>query len=84
MAAQKNEDGIAVHQRAEYMPSLPAGPFVRLDNGNILSVEGAPAQGYLSDDEGVTWKTLPLFSADSRFNLTQTRPGSLTGAVRFR
>ena len=59
-------DGIAVHGRAEYMPSLPAGPFVRLDNGTILSVAGSPAQGHVSDDEGVTWRALPLFPADSQ------------------
>lgn len=57
--------GIRVHERAQHMPSLPAGPFVRLDDGGLLSVAGNPAQGYISDDDGLTWREQPLFSADS-------------------
>ena len=68
-------DGIALHEKAEFMASLPAGPFVRLDNGNILSVAGNPAQGYLSDDEGATWRTRPLFPTDNQ------RAAGPTGAL---
>lgn len=70
--ASETVDGITVHEKAEYMPSSPAGPFVRLDNGNILSVAGSPAQGYLSDDEGITWKTLPLIPPDSEIAVAPT------------
>lgn len=59
-------DGIAVHERAEFMPSLPGGPFVRLDSGRLLSVAGNPAQGYLSEDEGATWQACSLFPGDGQ------------------
>ena len=63
--AGKTMEGITVHDKAEHMPSLPAGPFVRLDNGNILSVAGNPARAYLSEDQGATWSESPLFPAGS-------------------
>jgi hypothetical protein len=58
-------NGITVHRKAEHMPALPAGRFVRLDDGSILSIAGIPAQGHLSDDEGRTWQSFPLFPGDS-------------------
>ncbi|NQU12300.1 exo-alpha-sialidase [bacterium] len=57
-------DGIRVHERARHEPLLPAGPFVRLDSGDLLSVAGNPAQGCLSRDDGRTWHPQPLFPAD--------------------
>ena len=47
------------------MPALPAGPFVRLRDGGILGVAGAPAQACVSSDEGATWTASPLFPADA-------------------
>ena len=58
-------DGIAVHHKAEHMPALPVGPFVRLDDRAILSMAGQPIQGHVSRDEGATWQTFPLFPPDS-------------------
>ena len=65
-------EGITVHHKAEHMPSLPDGPFVRLDNGNILSVAGRPARAYLSEDEGATWSESPLFPAGSPMSSAPT------------
>ena len=61
----QTSDGILIHEKAEDMPSLPAGTFTRLDNGNILTVTGNPARCYFSDDEGSTWRTASLFPDDS-------------------
>ena len=60
--AGKTIEGITVHDKAEHIPSLPAGPFVRLDNGSILSVAGYPARVYLSEDEGAAWSESPRSS----------------------
>ena len=57
---------IVVHPRAELMPSLPAGPFARLDDRSILSVAGNPARGYRSRDEGMTWEPFDLALPDDR------------------
>jgi len=57
-------EGISVHCRAQHVPSIPAGPFVRLDSGSILSIAGNPAQQAVSRDEGVTWEAMPLRPGD--------------------
>jgi sialidase-1 len=58
--SRENEGGIRVHERAAHMPSLPAGPMVRLDSGDLFSVAGNPAQLFRSSDQGVTWEAQPL------------------------
>ena len=55
------------------------GPFVRLPDGNILTVDGT--KSYISTDEAKTWpKEYPVFSDTSKFTigspvLIQTRSG---------
>lgn len=68
-------DKITACNSAELMPSLPAGPFVRLVDGAILSVAGNPARGYRSHDEGETWEAFDIVPPDDR-----VRPGP-TGAL---
>ena len=68
-------DGITVHHKADYMPSLPDGPFTRLKDGTILAVAGNPGLGYSSLDDGATWKTFSLFPPDS------TMAAAPTGAL---
>jgi len=65
-------NGVSVHRRAEHMPDLPAGPFVRTDNGSILSVAGSPAQAHMSEDEGATWQSRSLFAGDSAMSSAPT------------
>ena len=49
-----------VHEKAQFEPGLPVGPFARLKDGTILSVSGRPAQLRSSEDEGATWTGRPL------------------------
>ncbi|NOZ21635.1 MAG: exo-alpha-sialidase [Planctomycetes bacterium] len=77
-SAEKSElggevvDGLAIHRSAEHMPSLPAGPFARLNSGRILSIAGNPAQAYISNDEGATWNERPLCPAGSNISAPPT------------
>ena len=62
---KQSSEGIWLHERADDMPSLKVGPFVRLDEGRILSVAERPLQAYVTEDEGETWAERPLFPSDS-------------------
>lgn len=72
-------DGIRVHQRARHMPMLPAGPFVRVDERRVLSVAGNPAQLYVSDDNGETWRSRTLLPEGA-----QAAPAHTGALVRTR
>lgn len=52
--------GITLHKHVRDMPHLKMGPFVRLSDGSILTVEDVNA--LISSDEGVTWQSYPIFS----------------------
>jgi hypothetical protein len=46
--------GVWVHSQVTKMRGLPLGPFVRLPDGRILTVD-APQDVLTSSDEGKTW-----------------------------
>jgi len=58
-------NGVWINDKAEDMPALPMGPFVRLGGGGLMTIAGRPAEVHFSDDEGETWRTEALFPADS-------------------
>jgi len=62
--SKQSTDGIWLHEKADDMPSLKVGPFVRLDGGRILCVADRPLRGYVSEDEGATWADQPRFPSD--------------------
>lgn len=57
--ANIHSGGITLHRGVEEMPGLKMGPFVRLGNGNLLTVEQSGA--LISGDEGETWQARPMF-----------------------
>lgn len=56
-----------IHDKAEEIPGLKTGPFVRLGNGDILTVEGN--KSCISKDEGKTWTEYPIFVDADRFDI---------------
>jgi sialidase-1 len=59
--------GYWIHDKVEEIPGLKTGPFVRLGNGNILTVEGN--KSCISKDEGKTWTEYPIFADSDRFDI---------------
>lgn len=59
--------GYWIHDKAEEIPGLKTGPFVRLGNGDILTVEGN--KSCISKDEGKTWTEYPIFADADRFDI---------------
>lgn len=51
--------GFWIPDHVDELPGLKMGPFIRLANGHILTVDGTDS--YISDDEGATWKAYPIF-----------------------
>ena len=66
--------GYWIHDKVKEIPGLKTGPFVRLDDGSILTIE--KNMSCISKDEGKTWKSTPylLIQAGLRFVLTCAFP----------
>lgn len=60
-------NGYWIHPKAEEIEGLKTGPFVRLDNGGILTIEKNMA--CISMDEGKTWEKHSIFTDSSRFDI---------------
>ena len=59
--------GFWIHAKAEEIVGLKTGPFVRLDNGGLLTIE--KNMSCISMDEGKTWKKYSIFEDSSRFDI---------------
>lgn len=59
--------GYWIHPKAEEIKGLKTGPFVRLDNGGILTVEDN--MSCISMDEGASWEYYPIFTDSSKFQI---------------
>lgn len=58
--------------RVQPLPSDKMGPFVRLEDGGILTVDGTSA--FISQNEGATWSApVPMFPADQPFQISNER-----------
>ena len=62
-----SSNGYWIHDKAEEIPGLKTGPFVRLGNGDILTVEGN--KSYISKDEGKTWTKYSIFVDADKFDI---------------
>ena len=75
------DDHIRLHPKGRRLTGCPQGPYVNLADGSVLAVDSGVAQ--ISNDEGKTWKSHPLFSDDEKFlarperALIRTRKGTL-------
>ncbi|MFH1265398.1 MAG: sialidase family protein [Planctomycetota bacterium] len=65
-------NGIWIESRVEDMPGLEMGPFVRLDDGGLLTVDLAQS-ALLSRDEGKTWEKHPVFADPSKYAIRPER-----------
>ncbi|MGN6603634.1 MAG: sialidase family protein [Ginsengibacter sp.] len=63
--------------KVEKIKDLPHGPFVRLEDKSILTVEGNKA--VVSKDEGKTWSLLAIVTDTSKFDIS---PGALIRTSR--
>lgn len=59
--------GYWIHDKAEEIPGLKTGPFVRLGNGDLLTIE--KNMSCISKDEGKTWTNYSIFADSSRFEI---------------
>lgn len=62
---------IEVDSRVEVLPELPQGPFVKLGNGNFLTV--LEDQVLESADGGATWESRALFAPDQNLKVSSER-----------
>jgi len=63
--------GALVHPDVEEIKGLKMGPFVKLVNGNILTVEGTDC--VISNDNGKTWQSYPVFNDPENFLISDER-----------
>jgi sialidase-1 len=57
--------------KVEEIPGLKMGPFVRIKDGSILTIDGSNC--FISSDEGKTWKEYPIFSEPDKFSIRVER-----------
>lgn len=73
--------GIVLDARVTTLPELPLGPYIHLDDGKIMGIDGNNA--IVSDDGGKTWTPSPIFGADQNMiiraerALFRTRSGTI-------
>jgi lysophospholipase L1-like esterase len=81
---QARGDSIALHDVVRPLPGLPYGPFVKLADGAILTIEKTDA--LISRDEGKTWARTPLLdfaglSSRPESKLVRTRDGVIVAVI---
>ncbi|HLU89262.1 MAG TPA: sialidase family protein [Cyclobacteriaceae bacterium] len=64
-------EGYWIHEKAEELVGMKSGPFVRLDNGGLLTIERNLS--LISMDEGMTWEKYSIFTDSSRFDIRVER-----------
>lgn len=65
------EHGYWIHETAREIPGLKTGPFVRLADGGILTVDGTMA--CISADDGKSWTEYPMFTDPDCFDIRVER-----------
>ena len=74
-------EGYRIHEKVQEIPGLKTGPFVRLDDGSILTVDGN--MSCISNDEGKTWTEYRVFEDPDKFDIrieramVKTRSGAV-------
>jgi sialidase-1 len=63
--------GYWIAENVEEIPGLKSGPFIRLDDGDILTVENN--MSLISRDEGKTWTEYPIFDDPEKFEIRVER-----------
>lgn len=63
--------GALVHPDVVEIKALKMGPFVKLDNGDILTVEGTDC--LISSDNGNSWENYPVFEDAENYLISNER-----------
>lgn len=63
--------GVELDTRLSDLPGLKMGPFVRLGDGRLLTVEDTTCQ--ISNDQGQTWQGSRMFDDPAKFKISQER-----------
>ncbi|MEX2569321.1 MAG: sialidase family protein [Cyclobacteriaceae bacterium] len=63
--------GYWISDKAEDMPGLKTGPFVRLEDESILTIEDN--KSLISKDEGQTWEEFQIFDEPDHFSIRPER-----------
>lgn len=71
-AQETTSGGIRLESRVQEMPGLEMGPFVRLDDKTILTVDEAQS-ALVSKDDGRTWQKHPIFAEPARYAIRPER-----------
>ena len=71
IAEQATSDKIWFHEDVEEMEGLMMGPFIHLENNEILTV--GETESYISKDEGKTWETYPIFNSKDTYLIRPER-----------
>jgi sialidase-1 len=65
-------NGLWISDHVEEIPGLnKMGPFVRLNDGSILTVDTTTT--FISKDEGKTWTQYPVFKEPEKFSISKER-----------
>jgi hypothetical protein len=67
---RETPDGFLIHEKAEDMPHLKPGPYVRLDSGRLITIslvsrKTSTSRIAVSDDDGQTWAERDLPPCDA-------------------
>src|SRR5262245_41772704 len=60
-----------LHPACKKMPTTNLGPFVRLKDGAILTIDKSDA--LVSRDEGQTWQSFPMFADPAAYKISDER-----------
>ena len=66
-------DEFILHEQVKEIPGLKMGPFVRLENGDILTVSVDDTKSLISSDEGKTWKEYEMSDQLGKFKISDER-----------
>jgi len=67
----ESQNGILLHERVEDLGEFKMGPFTRLPDCGIVTVEETDC--CISRDEGKTWESFPLFEPDAGISVRPER-----------
>jgi lysophospholipase L1-like esterase len=71
VAMKPASNGVHIDSRVTELVGLPQGPFVRLDDRRLLTVQETYC--LTSSDEGKSWKTNSVFGDSAKFNISRER-----------